>query len=76
MFTRLAMTLFVLMALVGGTGVATADTSDNARACPEDGNPSKGLQTSVTASDWKSLNAAEGVNQAYESVGCDASLAL
>ncbi len=74
MFTRLIVVGFVTVALMAGVGVVMAGSSDKAKACPEDGNPSEGLEKSTIASEWKSLNAAKGVNQAYGSVGCEASL--
>ena len=71
MLARLVLVGVVLIAAISGVGVVSADAPTNAKACPEDGNPSQGLVKSVAASDGKSLNAAQGVNQSYESVGCD-----
>ena len=71
MFKRAIIVGVLLLALISGAGVVSADSPTTGNACPEDGNPSNGLVQSVSASDGQSLNAAQGVNQAYESVGCD-----
>lgn len=74
MLFRLIVVGCVLVGLIGGMGVVSADSNDNAKACPEDGNPSNGLEKSVAGSEGKSLNALAGVNQAYKNVGCDTRL--
>lgn len=71
MFKRTLLVGVLLIALLSGAGVVSADSPTTGNACPEDGNPSNGLVQSVSASDGQSLNAIQGVNQAYESVGCD-----
>lgn len=71
MFRRTVIVGMLLLALISGAGVVSADSHSTGVACPEDGNPSNGLVQSVSASDGQSLNAVQGVNQAYESVGCD-----
>lgn len=74
MLFRLIVVGCVLVGLIGGTGVVAADSHDNAKACPEDGNPSNGLESSVTNSKGVSLSALAGVNQAYESAECETRL--
>lgn len=74
MLTRVVLVGVVLIATMGGVGVVSADSHTTGNACPEDGNPSQGLVKSVTASDGNALNAVAGVNQAYDSVGCDTTL--
>lgn len=71
---RSIVALLLLVAVLGGAGVVSADSSDNAKACPENGNPSVGLVVSTGASDGQSLNAIPGVNTAFENVGCDTRL--
>jgi D-aminopeptidase len=68
--TRLVAVSFALIVLLGATGVVVADGHDSGKACPEEGNPSEGLEQSVTSSEGESLHAVKGVNQAFESVGC------
>ena len=71
---RFVLISIVIIGLVGGIGTAAADTPENAKACPEAGNPSNGLVQSVISSNGNSLHAIRGVNQAFESVGCETRL--
>lgn len=64
-----AVASLMIWAMVGGMGVAMADTFDENPACDS---PSQGFERSFTASDGTSVErAASGLNTALERVGCD-----
>ena len=62
--------MFVILALVSGTAVASAD-SVTYGPCPGE-NPNDALRISTDASDGTSLNALGGFGRALERVGCTA----
>lgn len=71
MLRQIVLIGIVLVALIGGSGIATADSHH--KACPDD-NPGEGLEQSVTASEGTSLlNALDGITKAMHSVECDGS---
>ena len=76
MFVRIVVAIFVASALLSGVGLVSADTPEQAKACPEDGNPSVGLEKSVAASNGQSLSAVAGINTAFASVGCETRLPI